>query len=74
MQTAIDQIRDEFDCERRLRNQLKDPDSYREVSHAVNIDTVIVRYTATNSFNARITSMAVCKFGSQGELAVFESV
>ncbi len=54
-------------CARMTKDQLKDPDSYREISRGVSSmadgkATAWVRYSATNSFGGRVQETNSCSF------------
>jgi len=56
-----------FACEQKIKPVLKDPGSFRRLNEGMSklTDThvtVFVRYTATNSFNARIQDVQTCTY------------
>ena len=58
MPTKIELIRN---CERSLKANLKDPDSYRRLNSRDNqIATGLLRYSATNSFGGRVQEIFKC--------------
>ena len=47
-------------CVRTVKNQLKDPGSFKRLDHSQFRQTGILRYTATNSFGGRVQDFFDC--------------
>ena len=60
-QVRIEKLTKLNNCKNLIKQNLKDPDSFKQLNSLIEqVDTGIVRYSATNSFGGRIQSTIDC--------------